>query len=61
MILNLDFNSDVPIYAQIKEQTTNTQAQIKEEEIGQYALDILEELNDEEVNSLLMPLINETF
>lgn len=39
----------------------HTGCRIKEEEIGQYALDILEELNDEEVNSLLMPLINETF
>ena len=39
----------------------HTGCRIKEEEIGQYALDILEELNDEEVLSLLMPLIKETF
>lgn len=39
----------------------HTGCRIKEEEVGQYALDILEELNDEEVLSLLMPLINETF
>ena len=39
----------------------HTGCRIKEEEIGQYALDILEELNDDEVRSLLMPLIKETF
>lgn len=39
----------------------HTGCRIKEEEVGQYALDILEELNDDEVLSLLMPLINETF
>ncbi|MBO5440787.1 MAG: hypothetical protein J6A53_09045 [Clostridia bacterium] len=39
----------------------HTDCRIKEEEIVQYALDILEELNDEEVLSLLMPLIKETF
>lgn len=39
----------------------HTGCRIREEDIGEYVLDILDELNDEEVLSLLTPLINETF
>lgn len=38
----------------------NTACRINEEDIAQYVLDILDELNDDEVLSLLTPLINET-
>ena len=37
----------------------HTGCRISEDEIGEYVLDILDELNDDEVLSLLIPLINE--
>ena len=39
----------------------HTGCRINEDEIGQYVLDIIDELNDDEVYSLLLPLIKETF
>lgn len=37
----------------------HTGCRISEDEIGEYVLDIIDELNDDEVFSLLIPLINE--
>ena len=39
----------------------HTAERIDEEKLGEYVLDILNELKDEEVLSLLKPLINETY
>ena len=39
----------------------NTSNRVKEEDVGEYVLDILDELNDDEVLSLLKPLIDETY
>lgn len=39
----------------------HTAKRVKEEEVGAYAIDILDELDDDEVFSLLKPLIDLTF
>ena len=57
-----DFNKDAYLLYACEDEfliLEHTGCRIKEEEIGEYVLDIINELNDEEVLALLTPLLKE--
>ena len=59
-----DFNKDAYLLHASEDEfliLEHTGCRIKEEEIGEYVLDIIDELDDEEVLGLLKPLIDLTF
>ena len=59
-----DFNKDAYLLHAFEDELLvleHTAERIDEENLGEYVLDILDELNDEEVLSLLKPLIKETY
>ena len=58
-----DFNKDAYLLHACEDDfliLEHTGCRVNEAEVGDYVLDILEELNDDEVQSLLLPLIKET-
>ena len=59
-----NFNKDAYMLYAIEDEfliLEHTAPRVKEEEIGAYAMDILDELNDDEVFGLLKPLVDLTF
>ena len=58
-----DFNKDAYLLHACEDDfliLEHTGCRVNEAEVGDYVLDILDELNDDEVQSLLLPLIKET-